>query len=464
MNKRLLFMIIVIGMVFLAMGAVVRHWLAGSAASFSPRVPIPEPNMGSGEAAPSVFSQISFSAGVGKAAGASGVWPGFRGANRDAIGEFVRPLRSDWQKQPLPVKWSLTLGEGHGGPAVVNGRAYLLDYNRDQKRDVIRCLSLDTGQDIWSVSYPVTVKRNHGMSRTVPAVKEPYVLTLGPKGHVVCLNCQTGEFLWGIDFVRDYQTTIPEWYAGQCPLIDNDYAIIAPAGTALMIACELATGKVVWQTPNPDAAQMTHSSIMPVTVGGQRLYVYCATNGVYGVQADSGAIAFFYPDWTIKIANIPSPLQIAEDKIFLAGGYNAGSMILQLHINAANGSCEVKPVVRFPAARFGSDQQTPIFYKGHIYGVRPDRRLVCMDLEEKILWHSGKDRFGLGPFVIVNDRIIALADDGMLYLIEAEPKEYHRLAAQQVLTGHDAWAPLAAAEPYLLCRDLTTLICLQLAQ
>jgi len=63
--------------------------------------------------------------------------------------------------------------------------------------------------------------------------------------------------------VKQYKTEVPLWFTGQCPMIDNNKAILAPGGTALMIAVDMATGKVLWETPNPSKLKMSHSSIIP---------------------------------------------------------------------------------------------------------------------------------------------------------------------------------------------------------
>ncbi|MHC4907904.1 MAG: outer membrane protein assembly factor BamB family protein, partial [Planctomycetota bacterium] len=103
------------------------------------------------------------------------------------------------------------------------------------------------------------------MSRTVPAVNEKYIVTIGPKCHVTCLDRVTGEFKWMIDLVAEYGTTEPLWYAGQCPLIVDGKAIVAPAGPdVLMMAVDCETGEVVWKTPNPGGWKMTHCSIIPM--------------------------------------------------------------------------------------------------------------------------------------------------------------------------------------------------------
>ena len=179
-----------------------------------------------------------------------GAWPRFRGANLDAISSDENvTLARTWPASGPNVLWSIDVGEGYAGAAVLGGRVYVLDYDREKQADVIRCLSLADGKEIWRYSYTVKVKRNHGMSRTVPAVTDKYIVTMGPKCHVTCLDSVTGQFHWVLDLVKDFKAKVPPWYAGQCPLIEDDKVIIAVGGESLMIAVDTATGEVVWQSP-----------------------------------------------------------------------------------------------------------------------------------------------------------------------------------------------------------------------
>ena len=142
---------------------------------------------------------------------------------------------------------------------------------------------------------------------------------------------------WSVSLVREFGATVPEWYAGQCPLVDGDKVILAPGGkNALLLALDLATGKPLWQTPNPRDWKMTHSSIMPMDFAGRRLYVYCANKGVVGVDAKDGALLWETTDWKISIATVPSPVPLPDGKIFLTGGYGAGSLMLQLRRSTAD--------------------------------------------------------------------------------------------------------------------------------
>lgn len=391
-----------------------------------------------------------------------GNWQRFRGPDFDAIYKENIKLARRWNTSQPKVLWQINVGEGYAGAAIFNSRVYILDYDQKNQSDVLRCLTLSDGKDIWRYSYPVKVKRNHGMSRTVPAVTEKYVVSIGPKCHVLCLDSTTGEFKWGIDLVRDYNTIVPEWYAGQCPLIDGDRTIIAPGGDALMIAVDNATGNIIWKTTNHNNWNMTHSSIIPMVFNNKRMYVYCASGGVVGVSAIDGSILWETADWKIGIANIPSPLIIGDGKIFLSGGYNSGSMMIQL--KESSSKINVVPLFRLKPDVFGSDQQTPIFYNGHIYGVRPDGQLVCLDINGKILWTSGaENRFGLGPYMIADGMIFVMNDTGLLTLVEASPDSYKQLAQAQVLKGHDSWGPMAMVGGRLILRDLTSMICLDVS-
>jgi len=48
------------------------------------------------------------------------------------------------------------------------------------------------------------------MSRTIPAVTENYVVTIGPKCHVMCVDAESGEFKWAIDLEEGMKSLI-EW-------------------------------------------------------------------------------------------------------------------------------------------------------------------------------------------------------------------------------------------------------------
>lgn len=392
-----------------------------------------------------------------------GEWPCFRGPNRDGISPDKTPLARTWPAQGPPVLWRIPMGEGYAAPAIHDSRVYVLDYDQAAQADTLRCFALANGSELWRRSYPVQVKRNHGMSRTIPAVSGKYVVTLGPKCNVMCVDRLTGDLVWKHDLVAELGATVPEWYAGQCPLIENGRVILAPGGPSLLVALDLATGKIVWRSPNPRQWQMTHVSVAPVTFHGKRMYVYCGSGGVAGLDAKTGAYLWDTTDWVINTATVPTAIPAGDGMIFLSGGYNAGAMMLKLA--ESNGKTTVSTAFRLAPAVFGSDQQTPLFFQNHLFGVIPGGQLVCLDVSGKQVWASGTQaRFGLGPYVIADGLIYALSDAGVLTMAEASPTGYRQLGQAKVLEGPEAWGPIAVAGGRLICRDLNNMVCLDVSK
>lgn len=401
--------------------------------------------------------------GQAQPANLSGLWPQFRGPNRDGISPETTPLARSWDTAGPRQLWAVDCGEGYAGPAVREGRVYLMDYDYDKKQNALRCLSLADGAEIWRFAYAMPVKRNHGMTRTVPAVAEKFVVAMDPKCNVLCLDAAAGALRWGLNLVREYGTTIPPWYTGQCPLIDGATVILAPGGhDALLAAVELKTGKTLWRSPNPHGWKMTHSSVMPMEFAGRRFYVYCGSGGVAGVSAKDGTMLWQTNAWKISIATVPSPLVLPGGKIFPAGGYDAGSLLLQLHDEG--GQLVPETVWKLAPDIFGATQHTPIFRDGCIFGTRPNGQFVCLDLDGKILWASpAGDPFGLGPILFADGVFFVMNDSGKLSLVEDSSRRFNLLAQAQVLHGRESWGPMALAGGRLLVRDFTRLICLDVS-
>ncbi|MDP3002687.1 MAG: PQQ-binding-like beta-propeller repeat protein [Bacteroidales bacterium] len=412
-----------------------------------------------------------------------GNWPRFRGTDYDNISKDTTPLAESWDTSGPLIVWQNTLGEGYAGPAVHNGRVYLLDYNERKKADALRCFSLKSGKELWRRWYYVDLKRNHGYSRTIPAVTDKYLVSIGPRSHVMCLDPLNGNMLWTIDLEKEYEIPgkekgriTPDFYTGQCPLIDNDIAVIAPGGKALMIGVDCATGKVIWKTPNPDSLRMSHGSIMPMVIHGKRMYVYNAIGGVCGISAegdDIGKLMWKTTEWS-PATTAASPLLLGNNEIAVFGSYGAGGA--RIRINAEGSGYSATLLEQHKATNgISSDQQTPIIIGGYIWSLMPEnagplkKQLVCYHKSDLLtpVWSSGKEnRFGrgLGPYIVSGDKMYLLDDDGKLYFFRMQNNSVTLLASHKILNGIEAWGPMAIAGNYLIMRDARNLLCLNIGK
>ena len=150
-------------------------------------------------------------------------------------------------------------------------------------------------------------------------------------------------------------------------------------------------------------------------------------------------------------------------------GYGGGSMMLGL--TNVNGVIAVAPIFELNKTVFACEQQTPIFWQNKLFGILPKDagalrgEFISLDTDGQMVWESGKtERFGLGPFLFADNKILILNDTGELTLIRASTAGYEQLARAKVLPSRDAWAPMALVDGKLLLRDSEHLVCLEIGR
>jgi outer membrane protein assembly factor BamB len=402
-----------------------------------------------------------------------GQWPNFRGS------DFTNIVHTNVEinlSSDFPVQWKIETGGGHAAPVIYNGKVYFLDYIEQLSSDALRCFDLETGTELWRRWYRVPMKRNHGFSRTIPVINDKYIITMGPKAHIMCCDPITGELKWTLDVLKQFDTQEPEWYSGQCPLIDDGQLIIAPSGSEILMAgIDLETGEIIWQTPNSAKSEMSHSSIMPMVLQGKKTYVYVGKGGnISGVSAeaaDKGALLWNVV-WRGASQISPSPVQLPSGDILLTGGYGAGGALMQ--VRNAGGKWSATITNQYRASEgLSSEQQTPIVYEQMVITIPPNDgggrrgKLVAYSPSNirTPIWESAADeRFGYGPYYIIGNHLFAFKDNGELYIYKLEQSGMTFIRKQRIMDGRDAWGPLAYADGYLIVRDEYWVYCLKIAE
>ncbi|MDD4888436.1 MAG: PQQ-like beta-propeller repeat protein [Phycisphaerae bacterium] len=414
------------------------------------------------------------SQGDGKPSADKRNWPQFRGPNRDAIVPEANAgkLYRAWPAEGPKVLWSLGgLGPGYGGPAVCGGKVYFEDYDKAGSLWMMRCVSLADGKEIWRWSYKRLIRVNHGITRAVPVADERYVVTLDPKAVLHGFDAATGKRLWAHDLVKEFGTSIPEWYSGECLLGEPDRVIVGVGGKEmLMAAFEKATGKVLWQTPNPENIKLSHSSVVPMKLCGQKQYVWCTMGGLFSVDPagkplwrgpvdDAGQLA-----WKPATAVAPSAVALSGDRVFMTSSYNVGSVMFK--VGKAGDTFVAKSLFTLKPEQFASDCQTPIVWKDHVFAVQ-GQRFACMNADGKVVWTSPEgEKFGLGPFILADGLFfLAEGDSGKLHAVEASTEAWKEVAtAASIISGHEVWSPMAVVNGKMVLRDMNKMVCIEVGK
>ena len=99
---------------------------------------------------------------------------------------------------------------------------------------------------------------------------------------------------------------------------------------------------------------------------------------------------------------------------------------------------------------------TPVVRDGHLYGMFSFKKyavgpMKCVEIATgKIKWE--KPGFGAGNVILVNDKILALSDDGQLVVVEATPAAYKEIARAKVIEGK-CWSTPALSNGRIYVRS-----------
>jgi outer membrane protein assembly factor BamB len=75
---------------------------------------------------------------------------------------------------------------------------------------------------------------------------------------------------------------------------------------------------------------------------------------------------------------------------------------------------------------------------------------------------SKTDRFGLGPYILADNKFFILSDDGEMTIARFSTSKFEVLDKTKIIEGQDAWGPLAIADGLMLMRDAKFMLCIDL--
>lgn len=400
-------------------------------------------------------------------------WPQFQGPNHDGASAEKGLLRV-WPEAGPRLVWTTSVGEGFGGPAVRDGEVYVLD-RVDGNKDILRCLALDSGNELWRYEYDAPGEVGHAGSRTPPTVDEKYVYSVGMMGHFLCVDRKTHQPVWQKNLLTDFGSEVPRWGFSQSPFLHKNLVIVAPqAESAFVVAYDRETGNEVWKSAGLGLVGYV-TPIVTTLAGVDQVVMIGASNkgntvkgSVAGISVENGSILWSYDGWQCFIP-IPYPMPLPGDRLFVTGGYNAGSVMLQIARNAD--AFTVNEVFKLDAKVCGSQIHQPLLYKDHLYiNNNSNERMLgmtCMTLDGNVKWRTGETEglplFERGSLILADDMIISLdGKTGILYLVSPSPEGYKELAHAAVLEGDKMWAPLALSQGKLIVRSQDTMKCFDL--
>ena len=420
-------------------------------------------------------------------------WAQWRGSDRLGVWEESGILES-FPAAGLRVKWRAPVRSGFSGPAVADGRVFVLDWQEDPASRTMdgteRAVAFDeeTGELLWTHQWQTTYRMlmaSYAVGpRSTPTVDGDRVYVVGSTGRLFCLNVETGAVIWSKDYVEQYDTNIPTWGTASSPLVDGDKLITVVGGEpdALVVAFDKHTGEELWRAVEV-VGEMGYGQPVIFEAGGVRQLIVWHAAALVSLNPETGE-TYWEEEWEVGAGmSVTTPVK-SGDYLLVSQFYN-GSLMMRLNQDRPAATMLWKGSSRseMPNETEGLHSliTTPLIIGDYIYGVDSYGELRGLDAKNgERLWVSdqmtAQARWGAAFLVKHEDRYFVNNDDGFLMIAQFTPEGYIELDRTKLIEPNGTaglgdgrfdrpinWSHPAYANQHIVHRNNTELIRVSLA-
>jgi outer membrane protein assembly factor BamB len=381
-------------------------------------------------------------------------WPQWRGPSRDGIVlGFSEP--KNWPER-LTKKWEATVGIGHSSPVVVGRKVYL--FARRKEDEVISCLDLETGKELWRDQYAVPYQMNpaatrHGKGpKSTPLVSNGRLYTLGITGILSCYDALSGKLRWRKDFASQFPSTSPYYGTAMSPAVDRGLLIAHLGGhdSGALIGFDAQTGEPRWSWKGDGPG---YASPIVVELGGTRQVVTQSQKQLIGVSAADGALLWSIPFSTPYVQNVVTP--VIHKEVLIFSGLNKGVMAVRL---ARKGSAWTPETV-WENSEISFYMSTPVLHGDLLLGMsnRNKGQFVCLNALTGVQVWAGDTRQGENAALVkAGEKLFSLMTDAELIVSRITASGLEPLKRYTV-AGSPTWAHPVIIGNLVLIKDESTL-------
>ena len=420
-------------------------------------------------------------------------WPQWLGPQRDAVWRETGIVEKFPAGGPA-VRWRTPIGGGYTGPAVANGRVFVMDrqlaegasnpqnaFNRGEipGSERVLCLNEADGRIVWKHEYncPYTVSYAGG-PRTTPLVSGGKVYTLGTEGNLLCLDAANGKVLWSHEFKPEFHLKTPTWgFAGHVLLDGKKLICLAGGEGSVAVAFDKDTGKELWRALS--AQEPGYAPPVICEAGGKRQLIVWHPEALNSLDPETGAV-FWSERFNARMAlSLAMPRKMG-DLLFVTAFYN-GSLMMRLDSAkpAATKLWGSTKTSEKDTDGLHSLMSTPFLEEGYIYGVCSYGQLRCLKAESgERVWETfaattdGNPVRWANAFLIKNgDRFFLANEKGDLIIAKLTPKGYEEISRTRLVepTNNDphravVWSHPAFANRCVYMRNDREIVCMSLAK
>lgn len=359
-------------------------------------------------------------------------WALWKGPNFTGISD-EKDWNPEFLNKPLKINWKINVGQGYSNISISGNFMYTMGYDKKNKENILYCIDVSSGQEIWRYSYSNSKGQYEGPKST-PIIDEGMVYSLSQDGDLFCHEANSGKVLWQRQIAKEFGAEVPRWGFSSSVCIEGNMAIINACTNGLCF--NKKTGELIWKSKPGHGNYAT--PVILKSDSGKFLAIYGKDN-LYGININDGKVIWSYP-WYAKYDIIAADPIIYNNQIFISTAYDVGCCLIDISND--------KPKLVWQNKDLLTHFSTAIAVDGYIYGVDGNAgsgELKCLDIKTgNIKW---SEDLGFGSIIISNGYIIMLNESGSLFIIEVNPNECKIVSSQNKLVSKLCWtAPV-------LCRQ-----------
>lgn len=357
-------------------------------------------------------------------------WPWWRGPQHTGIASRNQLPPVTWSENEN-VLWKVAIpGRGHGSATVVGEQVFIASADADKQQQLVLCFDRQSGRELWTTvvheeGFPdPKAKRGSGNEKASLASS-----TIACDGRLLFINFLNDKAVYTTALDRSgrkiWQTKISNYVIhqgyGSSPMLYKDLVIVSAdnKGGGAIAGLRRSSGGMVWKRDRPKKPNYASPIVLNVAGRNQLLFTGCdlvtSLNPLTGEEF-----------WEVEGSTTECVTTTVTDgtHIFTSGGYPKNHIAAV----AADGSGKIvweNTVRTYVPSMLQQD--------GFLYAVLDAGIATCRNST------TGKEAWKLrlsGTFssspVLVGDRLYAVNEEGITFVLKVTPEAVEKLAANQL--------------------------------
>jgi outer membrane protein assembly factor BamB len=328
------------------------------------------------------------------------------------MGIHTGKMALSWQKKD--ILWSKEI-EGEGQSSVVQaGSKIFVTSAIENNLRILHCFNKEKGDLLWKREIRnnrvESIHRMNGWATATPATDGDRVVAFfGPAG-LHCFDLK-GNKKWDLD-LGEFPS---HWGVAASPIIHNGLVIqnCDAIGKSRLVAIDIQTGEIVWDTPRTDKPKGGWSTPVVITVKGKKQLVLNGEFGVKGYSIRDGKELWFCESFNGR----GSPVPFYDGKLLFVINGKPGDLYA---VNPTGRGNITKTHMKWHARRNGGrDLPSPACLQGLVFATSMSGIITCYDANTgKIYWVDRLQGAFSGSPIVSDNYYYIQSESGTTYVIK----------------------------------------------